>query len=215
MTERQTLDIAAIRRDYMGESLDEARVARDAIEQFRAWFDDAVRAKLPMVNAMTLATTTADARPSARVVLLKGVDAGFVFYTDYASRKGRELDATKRAAAVIYWIELEREVRIEGRVERTSEKESDEYFSSRPLGSRVACSASTQSEIVADRAELERRYAEAERRCGHSPARPANWGGYRIIPHAVEFWQGRPNRLHDRLLYRRVDESWEIVRLTP
>ena len=215
MSESQTLDIAAIRRDYMGEPLDEARAARDPLEQFRTWFDDAVRAKLPMVNAMTLATATRDAQPSARMVLLKGVDRGFVFYTDYDSRKGAELDATKRAAAVFYWIELERQIRIEGIVERTSEKESDDYFTSRPLGSRIACSASTQSAIVADRASLERRYAEVEGRCGQSPERPANWGGYRIIPHAVEFWQGRPNRLHDRLLYTRSGTSWKIVRLAP
>lgn len=209
------VDLAAIRREYLGQPLDEARVARDPLEQFHAWFADAVRAKLPMVNAMTLATTTADGQPSARMVLLKGVDRGFVFYTDYASRKGRELDETRRAAAVVYWSELERQVRVEGTVERTSEKESNDYFSSRPLGSRIACSASAQSEFVPDRATLEERYAELERRCGQSPERPGNWGGYRIVPSAIEFWQGRPNRLHDRLLYRRGDDGWEIVRLTP
>ena len=215
MSAPDTLDIAAIRREYMGEALDEGHVTRDPFEQFRAWFDEAARAKLPMVNAMTLATTTPDAQPSARVVLLKGVDTGFVFYTDYSSRKARELEATKRAAAVVYWIELEREVRIEGRVERTSAKESDDYFASRPLGSRIACSASPQSSVVANRATLERRYAETEARSGDTPARPATWGGYRIVPHAIEFWQGRPNRLHDRLLYTRKGTAWQIVRLAP
>jgi pyridoxamine 5'-phosphate oxidase len=169
-----------------------------------------------MVNAMTLATASADGVPSARIVLLKGVDHGFVFFTDYASRKGRELDETRRAALVVYWIELERQVRIEAAVERASERESEEYFATRPLGSRIACGASTQSEVVPDRQTLERRYAEAERRCGGSPTRPKTWGGYRLIPHAIEFWQGRPNRLHDRLLYRRNAEArWEIVRLAP
>jgi len=216
MSGQASLDLSAIRQEYIQELLDERHVASNPLDQFRAWFDEAVKADLPMVNAMTLATTSQDGEPSARVVLLKEVDHGFVFYTDYASRKGRELDATGRAALVVYWIELQRQVRIEARVEKTSAEESDEYYATRPLGSRIACGASTQSEVVRDRETLERRFAEAERRCGGAPSRPATWGGYRLIPHAVEFWQGRPNRLHDRLLYRKTAEGqWEIVRLAP
>lgn len=209
------LDLSAVRQDYMRELLDVGHVSHDPLAQFRAWFDEAVKAKLPMVNAMGLATATRDGVPSTRIVLLKGVDHGFVFFTDYASRKGRELAENPRAAAVVYWIELEREVRIEATVEKVSEKESDEYFATRPLGSRLACGASTQSEIVPDRATLERRYTENEQRCAGAPVRPKTWGGYRLIPHAVEFWQGRPNRLHDRLLYQRSGEEWRIVRLAP
>ena len=150
------------------------------------------------------------------MVLLKGVDHGFVFYTDYTSRKARELAANARAALLLYWIELEREVRIEGSVEKTSERESDDYFASRPLGSRLAALASNQSEIIADRHALEQRYSEMERQHGAQPPRPASWGGYRLRPHAIEFWQGRPSRLHDRLLYRKSNEGrWDIVRLAP
>jgi pyridoxamine 5'-phosphate oxidase len=207
--------IAALRQEYQRATLDEAAVSADPLIQFRAWFDDAVRAKLPMVNAMTLATVSATSRPSARIVLLKGVDNGFVFYTNYASRKGQELGATPYAALVVYWIELEREVRIEGRVEKTSAQESTEYFDSRPLGSRLAAIASPQSEEVRDRAALETRYADAERTHGAQPARPAHWGGYRLFPELIEFWQGRPNRLHDRLLYRRASSAWRVSRLAP
>ena len=211
------MDLAQIRQDYMGEALDEGSVARDPIVQFRAWFDETVSAKLPMVNAMTLATASGAGAPSARIVLLKGVDErGFVFFTDYQSRKAQELAANPRAALLFYWIELEREVRIEGAVEKTSPAESDEYFATRPLGSRIAAIASPQSAVIADRRLLEERYAEAERRHGPSPTRPGNWGGYRVVPETVEFWQGRPNRLHDRLLYRRgAGRAWEIVRLAP
>lgn len=201
----------------MRERLEEGDVARDPIVQFRAWFDEAVRAQLPMVNAMTLATAGADGRPSARVVLLKGLDErGFAFYTDYESRKGRELAANPRAALLFYWIELEREVRIEGVAEKTTSAESDEYFISRPVGSRIAAHASRQSSVVADRNALEREYAQMGERYGDSPPRPGGWGGYRVVPDAIEFWQGRPNRLHDRLLYKKgQDGGWEIVRLAP
>ena len=200
----------------MRERLDESDLAADPLAQFRGWFDEAVKAQLPMVNAMTLATVGADGQPAARVVLLKGVDHGFVFYTDYTSRKAREIADNARAALLLYWIEIEREVRIEGSVEKTSDRESDDYFATRPLGSRLAALASSQSEIVPDRKTLERRYAEVEQRHATQPPRPGSWGGYRVVPHAVEFWQGRANRLHDRLLYRKNSEGrWEIVRLAP
>jgi pyridoxamine 5'-phosphate oxidase len=170
-----------------------------------------------MFNTMTLATATADGRPSARIVLLKAFDArGFVFYTHYESRKGRELAGNPRAALLAYWIELEREVRIEGSVEKTSPQESDEYFATRPSGSRIAAAASVQSSVVSDRGALEAAYARASERYGEAPPRPSGWGGYRVSPDTVEFWQGRANRLHDRLLYRRISEgAWSIVRLAP
>jgi pyridoxamine 5'-phosphate oxidase len=211
------MDIAQLRQEYMRESLDEGDVADDPIRQFRAWFDEAVRSELPMLNAMTLATVSTSGQPSARMVLLKGLDErGFVFYTDYLSRKAQELAVNARAALLFYWIELEREVRIEGGIEKTTIAESDAYFASRPLGSRLAAIASKQSAVLADRRLLEQRYAEIATRYGDAPPRPANWGGYRVLPDAVEFWQGRPNRLHDRLLYKQSAEGrWEIVRLAP
>jgi pyridoxamine 5'-phosphate oxidase len=212
-----SLDLAGLRQEYMRESLDEGDVDPDPIAQFRKWFDEAIRAQLPMLNAMTLATVSADGQPSARVVLLKGCDErGFAFYTDYGSRKGQELAANPRAALLMYWIDLEREVRIEGAVEKTSAAESDAYFASRPLGSRLAALASNQSSMVATRGVLEKRYAELAERHGETPPRPVAWGGYRVMPNAIEFWQGRPNRLHDRLLYKRsAGRAWEIVRLSP
>ena len=205
-----------MRNEYMRASLDEADAAADPLTQFQRWFDEAVRAELPTPNAMTLATVAADGAPGARILLLKGADQhGFVFYTNYQSRKGRELAVNPRAVLVFHWIELEREVRIEGAVEKTSAAESDDYFSSRPLGSRHAAIASPQSAVVANRAELETRYAEVANNQGDEPARPAQWGGYRLTPVAVEFWQGRHNRLHDRLLYTRAGERWTVSRLAP
>jgi pyridoxamine 5'-phosphate oxidase len=210
------MDIAQLRQEYMRESLDETDVAHDPVTQFRAWFDEAAQGGLPMVNAMTLATVSSTGQPSARMVLLKGFDArGFVFYTDYQSRKAQELTANPCAALLLYWIELEREVRIEGRVERTTDAESNEYFMSRPLGSRLAAIASPQSSVLSDRSGLEARYAEVEKHYGQTPARPSNWGGYRVVPEAIEFWQGRPNRLHDRLLYKMTSDGWQIMRLAP
>jgi pyridoxamine 5'-phosphate oxidase len=210
------MNIADLRQEYMRQSLDERDVGRNPIAQFNCWFDEAVTAKMPMVNSMTLATVGANGQPSARIVLLKGVDArGFVFYTNYASRKGSELAANPRAALLFHWVELEREVRIEGRVEQVSARESDDYFASRPLGSRHAAIASPQSEVVADRAVLEARFADAERSQGDAPARPPHWGGYRVLPASVEFWQGRPNRLHDRVLFSRLAAGWKIERLAP
>ena len=210
------MNIASLRQDYMRESLNEADVATDPFTQFQRWFDEALRAELPMANSMTLATVGADGAPSARIVLLKGIDHnGFVFYTNYMSRKGRELAGNPRAALVFHWTDLEREVRIDGRVEKVTAAESDEYFSSRPLGSRHAAIASPQSEVVASRAVLEARFDAAAAAHGDAAPRPAHWGGYRVLPASVEFWQGRPSRLHDRLLYTRQGDRWTIVRLAP
>lgn len=214
---KPTNNIADLRQEYMRESLDEAGVSREPITQFTRWFDEAINSRMPMVNAMTLASVSAAGQPSARIVLLKEVvQAGFVFYTNYESRKGRELAANPRVALLFYWIELEREVRIEGRVSKVTARESDEYFSSRPLGSRFAAIASQQSQVVTNRAVLEARFSDTEKQAGNNPSRPACWGGYRVVPEVVEFWQGRPNRLHDRLQYRlRGDGSWTIERLAP
>jgi pyridoxamine 5'-phosphate oxidase len=210
------LNIASLRQDYKGESLNEADVASDPFTQFQRWFDEALRAELPMANAMTLATVGADGAPSARIVLLKGIDHnGFVFYTNYMSRKGRELAGNPRAALVFHWTDLEREVRIDGNVEKVTAAESDEYFASRPLGSRHAAIASPQSEVVASRAVLEARFNAAAADHGEAAPRPAHWGGYRVLPGSIEFWQGRPSRLHDRLLYTRSGERWAISRLAP
>ena len=210
------MNIADLRQEYLRESLDEHDVAPDPLEQFKRWFDEAVNAQMPMVNAMTLATVSASGQPTARIVLLKGVDGGgFVFYTNYQSRKGRELTANPAAALLFYWIELEREVRIDGRVEKLSAQESDDYFGSRPLASRHAAIASPQSKVIPSRAALETRFAESEKKFGDKTPRPAQWGGYRLIPDAIEFWQGRPNRLHDRVLYTRASRGWKIARLAP
>jgi pyridoxamine 5'-phosphate oxidase len=210
------MNVADLRQEYMRESLDEKDVARDPLKQFALWFDEAVKAQMPMVNAMTLATVSAAGLPSTRSVLLKGVDQrGFAFYTHYDSRKGRELAANPAASLLFYWIDLEREVRIDGRVEKVSAQESDEYFASRPLGSRHAAIASPQSNVVPGRAALEALFAETEKRHGDNPRRPANWGGYRVVPDALEFWQGRANRLHDRVLYTREAGGWKIERLAP
>ena len=210
------MNIASLRQDYMGESLNEADVSADPYTQFQHWFDEALRAELPMVNAMTLATVGADGAPSARIVLLKGIDHnGFVFYTNYMSRKGRELAGNPRAALVFHWTALEREVRIDGSVEKVTAAESDEYFASRPLGSRHAAIASPQSEVVASRAVLEARFNAAAADHGEAAPRPAHWGGYRVLPSSIEFWQGRPSRLHDRLLYTRQGDRWTLARLAP
>lgn len=210
------MDIASLRSEYLRTNLDENGIAADPYAQFRRWFDEALRAELPVANAMTLATCDGRGRPSARIVLLKGIDErGLVFFTNYRSRKGRELEANPQAALLFYWAELERELRVEGRVETVSAAESDAYFASRPLASRHAAIASPQSEPVTGRDELEARYADAAARSGESPQRPAHWGGYRVLPESFEFWQGRPSRLHDRLLYTRGSGGWTLTRLAP
>jgi pyridoxamine 5'-phosphate oxidase len=210
-------DVADLRKEYTRAGLAESDVAADPIEQFRRWFDAALDAGLHEPNAMTVATATRDGRPSARVVLLKGFDSrGFVFYTNYEGRKGRELEENPRAALLFYWGELERQVRIEGTVSRVSEEESDAYYASRPRGSRLGAWASEQSRTVEGREALEDRIGdlEAEYEGGEVP-RPPFWGGYRVWPEVVEFWQGRENRLHDRIVYRRQGGGWEIERLQP
>lgn len=209
-------NIAQIRTDYKRGALDEEHADADPIRQFARWWDEAVAAEALEANAMTLATADAQGRPSARIVLLKGFDSnGFVFYTNYESRKAQELAANPRACLLFFWAELERQVRIDGDVERTSAEESDAYFASRPLASRIGAWASPQSRPIPSKAWLLARAAEMGVRHGLHPARPPHWGGFRVRPHAIEFWQGRPSRLHDRLLYTRSDEGWTRTRLAP
>ncbi|WP_020204601.1 MULTISPECIES: pyridoxamine 5'-phosphate oxidase [Cupriavidus] len=209
--------LADLRRTYVLGSLSESDVATDPISQFQRWFDEAIHAKLPEPNAMTLATVDTDGQPSARIVLLKGMDAsGFTFFTNYESRKGLDMAGNPRAALLFHWVQLERQVRVEGTVEKVSDAESDAYYASRPLGSRLGAWASEQSREVADRAVLEQREADFRARFGDNPPRPAHWGGYRLVPSRIEFWQGRPSRLHDRIAYRlQADGAWQIVRLSP
>jgi len=210
-------DVADLRKEYTRAGLAESDVARDPTEQFRRWFGAALDAGLHEPNAMTVATATPEGRPSARVVLLKGFDGrGFVFYTNYEGRKGRELEENNRAALLFYWGELERQVRIEGTVSRVPKAESDAYYASRPRGSRLGAWASEQSRTVEGRGVLEDRIGDLEAEYeGREVPRPPFWGGYRVEPEVVEFWQGRENRLHDRIVYRREDGGWKIERLQP
>ena len=210
-------ELADLRRDYVHAVLDEAAAGDEPFAQFGRWFDEAMRAQLPEPHAMTLATADAAGVPSARVVLLRGWDEqGFVFFTNYGSRKGRELTARPRAALVFYWAQLERQVRVDGAVERLADAASDAYFARRPRGHRVSAWASPQSEPIAARATLERAVADVEARfAGSDVPRPAFWGGFRVVPERIEFWQGRPNRVHDRLAYARTSDGWTRVRLAP
>jgi pyridoxamine 5'-phosphate oxidase len=210
------MNVAELRQEYMRSGLSEADADADPIRFFTRWLRDAVDAGLPVPNAMTLATVSAEGSPDARIVLLKGLEDGaFTFYTNYRSRKARQLDARPAACLVFQWSELERQVRIEGMVEKVSAAESDAYFASRPLGARLSAWASAQSETVSSRAELEKSLEAARARYREQPPRPPHWGGYRVTPQRIEFWQGRADRLHDRLLYARAGAAWRIERLAP
>ncbi len=204
------------RIDYTSGSLDECDAAENPIEQFRIWFSEAGRVVERDPNAMTLSTVGSDGRPSGRIVLLRGYgEDGFVFFTNYDSRKGHELAKNPHASLLLFWAVLERQIRIEGTVTRVSAEESDAYFALRPVGNRLGAWASPQSRVIPSRESLAARVSEYEARFGSAPPRPEHWGGYRLRPDAIEFWQGRSDRLHDRLLYRREGEGWNRVRLAP
>jgi len=209
--------LADLRKTYARETLNQSAVDPDPIIQFKTWMNEALDAELPEPNAMTVATVGANGKPSARVLLIKGVDErGFVFFTNYESQKGLDIEANPHAALVFFWTELERQVRIEGRVEKLPEEESDAYFASRPLDSRIGAWASDQSRELSSRVALVASAAKYGARYMLNPPRPPHWGGYVVIPEAIEFWQGRPSRLHDRIVYTRQPEGgWKIARLAP
>lgn len=210
--------IARMRREYTQHSLDTNDVFPDPVLQFQQWFDEATKAQLPEPNAMTLSTISLEGKPSARIVLLKGLEEGsFVFYTNYHSRKGQEIKAYPQVALTFFWVELERQVRIGGSVKKISDERSTQYFHSRPRGSQIGAWVSSQSQKIADRTVLEQRLQELTREFeGQTVPKPPHWGGYAVTPHIVEFWQGRPNRLHDRILYTlKGNNNWTIERLAP
>lgn len=212
------LSFTELRKEYQQQTLHEAEVAADPIAQFQKWFEQAVAAQAAYPEAMTLATATREGKPSARIVLLKSVDeGGFSFFTNYESRKSRELMQNPHTSLVFWWNELERQVRIEGRVERVSARESDDYFRTRPRGSQIGAWASAQSEVLPHREALEHSVRAFEKKFGEGEVPcPPHWGGFRLIPHTLEFWQGRPDRLHDRIRYRLQEKgAWLIERLAP
>lgn len=212
-----TTSIADLRIQYSRGTLDERDADPNPFVMFQAWLDLAIAENLPEPNAMVLATAALDAKPSARMVLLRGMDErGFVFFTNYSSRKGKELKENPFAALVFFWQPLHRQIRIEGRVERVNAQESDAYFASRPRGAQLSASASPQSQVIPNRSFLEARVTELDAHFANQVLRPAQWGGYRVMPDVFEFWQGRENRLHDRLRYTRaVNNTWMIERLAP
>lgn len=210
-------DIASIRREYAQKQLDESDVNCSPFVQFGLWLDETIRAEISEPNAMVLATSTLEGKPSARVVLLKQFDdKGFSFFTNYQSRKASQLEQNPSAALVFFWPELERQIRIEGKVSRVSDQKSDEYFNTRPKGSKIGAWASPQSQVIPNRTFLDSLKIDSENQFSGKPInRPANWGGYRLTPNLIEFWQGRPNRLHDRIQYSLIGDEWIIERLAP
>ena len=211
------MSIADIRKDYQLKSLSEHEVDQNPFTQFSVWWNEAVQSEIDEVNAMALSTVTSAGKPSSRIVLLKGYDEqGFVFFTNYSSDKGQQLAQNNFAALLFFWKELERQVRIEGVVSKVSEEESDAYFNSRPLGSRLGAWASPQSQKISDREVLNKELTKfTDQFDQENIPRPAHWGGYRVRPNRIEFWQGRSNRLHDRILYEQDNENWQISRLAP
>ncbi|WP_291787914.1 pyridoxamine 5'-phosphate oxidase [Cecembia sp.] len=211
------MKISDIRIDYSLKSLDVSDVKPSPMDQFRLWFNEALEAKVLEINAMNLATVQNNGRPNSRVVLLKGIDSGFVFFTNYNSTKGKELKDNPYVALTFYWAELERQIRISGKVEKVSPKESDDYFFSRPYSSQIGAWVSPQSETITAREILTEKEADLQKKFNpNSITRPEHWGGYRVNPSELEFWQGRPSRLHDRILYRLESTGkWEISRLAP
>ncbi len=211
------MKLSDIRKDYSLKSLEIKDISIDPLRQFRTWLDEAIDAESLEVNAMCLSTVGLDGFPKGRIVLLKELDHGFVFFTNYESDKGKELEAHPKASVTFFWAEIERQVRASGEISKISESESDYYFFSRPYGSQIGAWASPQSREITDREEIEIKQKQTVERFAEQPmARPPHWGGYRLIPHRIEFWQGRPNRLHDRICYEKTkDGSWKIFRLAP
>jgi pyridoxamine 5'-phosphate oxidase len=211
------MDIASMRKDYKMKSLDESDVLPDGIEQFKQWFQEAIEVEVPEPNSMTLATASAEGDPSARIVLLKGLtDEGFIFFTNYESRKGEELAQNPKAALVFFWQELERQVRIEGRVKKVSREENEKYFYTRPFQSQVSAYVSPQSKVIEGKRGLEEiRDVSATKFEGGKVPYPEQWGGYCVVPEKIEFWQGRESRFHDRLRYTKTGEGWNCERLAP
>ena len=211
------MSIADLRRDYSQATLSEHEVDPNPIQQFASWFQQTLTSEIPEPNAMSLATVGSTGRPSSRIVLLKDFDErGFTWYTNYESRKGEDLQANPHAALTFHWIPLERQVRIEGRVEKVDAADSDAYFAIRPIKSRLGAIASAQSRPIDSREQLEKQFADAEAHYGENPPRPTHWGGYRLVPEWIEFWQGRRSRLHDRIVYtRQPDGQWQRQRLQP
>jgi pyridoxamine 5'-phosphate oxidase len=215
---QQDVDIAALRKEYTRAGLDESSVHADPIQQFSSWLNEAIVAEALEPTAMVLSTVSAEGAPSSRVVLLKGIDGGaMIFYTNYESRKGRELARNANAALLFFWPELERQVRIEGAIGRVAPETSTAYFHSRPFESQLGAASSPQSQVIASRDVLDQRFAElANANTGRAAIeRPAYWGGFALTPHTIEFWQGRPSRMHDRIRYRKSDGAWVVERLAP